>query len=182
MPERIIDCCTLLNLYVGWGGLTELAEFDVSWGISKAVFKESEYVREYDSTSGNIITLPLDLDGAVKAGLLSIISAESEQERLDYVEFATELDDGEAESLALAKNRQLILVTVDQKSLHVARRPDVNVEPLTTVSVLQEWEKINRTNSKRLKVVVNRIRYLARFHPPPGSPNRAWWDTFVDEK
>lgn len=182
MPERIIDCCTLLNLYAGWGGLTELAEFDVSWCISKSVSKESEYVREYDTTSGKIITIPLGMDGAVKAGLLSIIAAESEQERTDYVEFATELDDGEAESLALAKNRQLILVTDDQKSLHVARRPDVNVEPLTTVSVLQEWEKMNRTNSKRLKVVVNRIRDLARFHPPPGTPDRAWWDTFVDEK
>ena len=181
MPERIIDCCALLNLYAGWGGLSELAGFDVSWCISKTVFNESEYVREYEP-SGNIVVVPLDLKGPVKADLLSVITAESKQEFRDYVDFATELDDGEAESLALAKNRQLVLLTDDQKSRRVAQRPDVNVQIITTASVLQEWEKMSRTNHKRLKEVISRIRHLARFHPPPGSPDRAWWDTFDDEK
>ena len=178
MPERIIDCCTLLNLNTGWAGLSELAEFDASWFISKSVFNESEYIREYDP-GRNIVTIPLDLDGPLKTGLLSIITAESERELLDYVDFAIELDDGEAESLALAKNRHLILVTDDQKSLHVAQRSVVNVQTITTVSVLREWEKKSRANSKRLKEVIDRIRHLARFHPPSNSPDRAWWDSMT---
>lgn len=176
---RIVDTCTLLNLYTGWSGLLELADFEGSWCVAQSVFQESEYVREFDS-SGNIILVPLDMKSPVESGLLSKLAVESEQELQDYVDFATELDDGEAESMALAKNRDLVLVTDDRKAIRMAGRLDAPVEILTTPAVLREWAQCNREPSDRVGQVIGRIHHLARYQPPSDSPDQSWWSSWFD--
>jgi len=123
---RIIDCCSLVNLYTGWGGLVELADLRGPWYVSRSVCGEAEYVREY-GTGGSIITVALNLDDSFSSGRLSSLTAEHGRELADYIDLAMELDDGEAESLALARNRGLVLVTDDRKVLRLTARLSVGV-------------------------------------------------------
>jgi hypothetical protein len=79
MAERIIDCCSLLNLYAGWAGLEQLRQLPHSWFVCEAVFGESEITREYDENQQpqdhELVLGPL-----VDSGLIQKVAPESDAE------------------------------------------------------------------------------------------------------
>jgi predicted nucleic acid-binding protein len=175
LPKKpILDCCSLINLYAGWGGLSEIKALDYSWFVSEAVLAEAQHVGEY-SADGGIVRVPVNLREVLDSGLVAAVKPESDQEIQDYLTFAMELDDGEAQSLALAKHRGFLLLTDDKKALRMARLPEVNVPVLTTPQVLRQWAEIDRNNASRAHMVVKRVQILARFLPAAGSPELDWW-------
>ena len=174
MSDGIIDCCSLLNLYIGWGNLEKLRVLPYTWSICESVAHESEFTREY-GPDGIPIDVPLDLLPLVDSGLLRMARPESEAEIEDYVSFAAEIDDGEAQALAIAKNRQFVLLTDDRKAIRMANRPDVAVTTITTVAVLRQWQERSGTDKADLRKVIERIQALARFIPRRDSPEHAWW-------
>lgn len=178
MHDHIIDCCSLLNLHTGWRGLAELRAFRRSWYVCEAVLNETEYTREYGQ-DGAPISVPIDMQAIVSEGLLLAARPETERELEDFVSFASEVDDGEAQALAIAKNRGFVLLTDDRKAAAVARRPDVGVRIVSTASVLQAWGRFDRANEARLREVVARISVLARFTPRPDTPEYAWWHGYT---
>lgn len=179
MNDRVIDSCSLLNLYTGWRGLSPLKELNRTWYVCEAVFEESQYTRELKDDGGTVL-VPVDLKPDVDSGVLNRIRPESESEFEDYVNFAVELDDGEAQSLAIAKNRGFILLTDDRKAQRVAS--EVNVVTITTPSVLQDWAMVAPANNERLPEILRRITTLARFSPSADSPHYEWWrQNFEDE-
>lgn len=180
MAGQIIDCCSLLNLYAGWGGLTELTGLHEAWHICDTVLNETEYTREY-GPDGTLLMAPLDLDALTRPGLLVAVRPETEEEIEDYVDFASEVDDGEAQALAVAKHRRLVLLTDDRKAVKISIRPDVAVRTISTPEVLQIWSQLNAANGKRLREVIMRITVLARFHPNINSPGYAWWRDILSE-
>ena len=87
MDDHIIDCCSLLNLYTGWGGLAELRELRRTWYVCEAVLNEAEYTREYGA-DGVPVLIPLDMRGLIQSGILHSARPETEAEIDDYVNFA----------------------------------------------------------------------------------------------
>lgn len=175
MPEgRILDCCSLVNLYAGWGGLSELKTLDYSWFVSEAVLAEAQHVGEY-SPEGEIIRVQLDLSAVLDAKVIAPVKPESDQEIADYVSFAMELDDGEAQSLAVAKHRGFVLLTDDKKAIRMARLPDINVQVLTTPQIIRKWSEREVENAARAPSVIKRIHVLARFSPARALSESEWW-------
>ena len=174
MDDHVIDCCSLLNLYTGWGGLKELGELPMTWHICRAVLDEAEYTREYTLDSG-FTMVPLDMNALTGPGLLQIAQPETDAELEDYVNFASEIDDGEAQALAIAKHRGFVLLTDDRRAIRLAGRAEVAVRTISTVSILQRWAQVNSSNEARLQEVIQRIAVLARFGPRTNSPDYAWW-------
>lgn len=172
MRQGIIDSCSLINLATGWRGLEELGSLDCQWHVCDAVLKESEFTREYD-VNGVPELVPLDVNRWTQQGLLRHIYPEAEHEIQDYVEFACEVDDGEAQALALAKNRGLVLLTDDRKALSLAERN--GIQTLSTAAVLVAWAALAPRHQARLREILTRIEVLARFRPPCGSVEYAWW-------
>jgi predicted nucleic acid-binding protein len=174
MSERIIDCCSLLNLYAGWGGLETLRQLPHSWFICKAVRQETEVTREYDEHR-----VPreheLVLDPLIETGLIQVVGPDSEPEIADYLEFARVIDDGEAQAIALAKHRGFILLTDDRKALKMAHREDVGVRTISTTDVLREWIEKAAVDPATIRTVLKRIRELAKYVPAKNSPDLAWW-------
>jgi hypothetical protein len=152
----------------------ELESFNYSWFISEAVLSEAQHINEY-SGEGELIRVPLNLSDAVGSEVVASVKPESDQEIEDYVSFAMELDDGEAQSLALAKHRGFVLLTDDKKALRIAKRPDVNVGILTTPQVVRLWSELDLANAARVPQVIKRVQFLARFSPARGSPEADWW-------
>lgn len=174
MADRIIDCCSLLNLYAGWGGLENLRQLPHSWFVCEAVLGESEVTREYDAAH-----IPqeqkLVLDPLVETGLIQKVAPESEPEVVDYLDFAQLIDDGEAQAIALAKHRGFVLLTDDRKALKLAHRDDVGVKTISTVDVLREWIERSEVETATVRTVLKRIRELARYVPAKNSSDLVWW-------
>lgn len=98
--------------------------------------------------------VPLDMHALTQLGLWLPARPETEQEIEDYVNFANEVDDGEAQALAIAKHRSFMLVTDDRKAVKVAQRPDVAVRTTSTPNILQSWGQMDPGNEARLHEVV----------------------------
>lgn len=145
MHEHIIDCCSLINLYTGWGRLAELRALRRTWYVCEAVLNEAEYTREYGA-DGAPVLIPLDMKKLTQSGILQSAQPETESEIDDYVSFACEVDDGEAQALAVAKNRGFVLLTDDRKAARVAQRSDVAVRVTSTAKILQAWAKLDASN------------------------------------
>ena len=174
MDDHVIDCCSLINLYAGWGGLRELRDFHRTWHICEAVLNETEFTREF-GPDGTPVMVPLDMNALTQLGLWLPARPETEKEIEDYVNFASEVDDGEAQALAIAKHRGFVLLTDDRKAVGLAQRPDVAVRTTSTPNILQFWGQLDCANEARLHEVVRRIAVLARFSPRKDSPDYEWW-------
>ncbi len=175
MNSHIIDCCSLLNLYTGWGRLAELRALGRTWHVCEAVLQEAEYTREYGA-DGIPVLVPMRMSEVNRDAILlpALIATDAEME--DYVNFASEVDDGEAQALSIAKHRGFVLLTDDRKAMSVARRPDVAVSTTSTSEVLRAWAQLDMQNQARLVEVVRRITALARFRPRTDSADYQWWN------
>ena len=173
MGTRIIDCCSLLNLFAGWGGLEKLSALPYRWSVVKAGYEEAQFVREYQRDG--IVENPLALEPYRRSGLLSVLETENEGELADYITFAGEVDDGEAQALAIAKHRGFVLLTDDRKATKIAAREDVAVRTITTAGVLREWVEIESVDLENLGRVIERIEVLSRFAPRKDSLDWVWW-------
>jgi hypothetical protein len=138
------------------------------------VVKESQYTREYGA-DGKLQLVPLDIAGLAASGLLVAVQPETELELEDYVSFATEVDDGEAQALAIAKNRAYSLLTDDYRAAVLARDPSVRVNVISSTDVLKRWAGFREENDARIPQIVRRISELARFTPRADSSDHAWW-------
>jgi hypothetical protein len=174
MQGRIIDCCSLINLYTGWGGLAELPGLGWQWYLCEAVLKEAEYTREYGE-DGQLVLTPLDFSRLISSDLLLPVAPAGDEELEDYLDFACEVDDGEAQALSIAKHRGFTLLTDDRKAIRLAARPDIAVSTISTASILKVWAGVNPENEEKLPGVISRIEELARFAPRRGSSDYEWW-------
>lgn len=174
MSEHIIDCCSLINLYTGWGGLAELRGIGLNWYLCEAVLKEAEHTREYGE-DGQSELVPLDFRPLMEGNLIHIVSPANDRELDDYINFATEVDDGEAQALAIARHRGLTLLTDDRKAIRLASRPDIQVPTISTAGVLQVWANLHPENGRQLPYILSRIEALARFSPRRNSSDYEWW-------
>jgi hypothetical protein len=138
------------------------------------VLDETEFTREF-GLDGTPQMVPLDMNALTQLGLWLPARPETEREIEDYVNFAIEVDDGEAQALAVAKHRGFVLLTDDRKAIKVAQRPDVAVRTTSTPNILQSWGQLDSSNQARLHEVVGRIAVLARFSPHKDAPDYAWW-------
>lgn len=172
--NRIIDCCSLINLYAGWGGLSEVKALGHIWYVAEAVLSEAQFVGQFQP-DGAIERVPIDFAALQKSHLVASVKPESDAEKSDYVDFSTELDDGEAQSLAIAKHRSFTLLTDDRKAIRIAQSPEVNVSVLTTPQILRQWSALNPANATRVPEILSRIQTLARFSPRRDSPDAEWW-------
>lgn len=179
MNDHVIDCCSLINLYTGWRGLSPLLDLNRTWHVCDAVFGESQYTRELGEGGAPRLLL-LDLKLEVEAGVLCRARPESESELDDYVSFAIELDDGEAQALAIAKNRGFILLTDDKKAGRLAA--EMSIVTITTPNVLRDWAERAPERKVRLPEIVRRITTLARFSPPAESPDYEWWRQIGEDR
>ncbi len=149
----IVDCCSLINLYSGWGGLSELSSLHRVWCIGDAVLNEAAFIREFDPL-GIPEKIALDLQPAVDAKLLLVQRIQSRAELYDFVDFSMEIDDGEAQALALAKHRGYSFLTDDRGATKFAERDEVAVKTITTAEILKEWAQLNQSNDHCLSQII----------------------------
>lgn len=172
MPDAVIDSCCLINL-CAVGPLGDvLTPLGLSWHIPPLVRDEALFLRTRE-TDGSAGREAVDLQPAIRAGLLEICEPDEGPEAELFVELAAVLDDAEAMALAIAKSRNWILATDDRLAIRYAT--DLSVSLLTTPEVMKRWAHATRAPQPELRLALRRIQSRARFTPSPKFPCYDWW-------
>ncbi len=167
----IQDACVLINLLAS-GRFEDIASgCGLGFAIASVVSQESIYLHNVDSGERELI----DLKPLIEKGLLETLTAESESEKLRYIELALNLDDGEAESVAIAEARNFALATDDRKARNLIKRKGLKIGLWSTCSLLQLWQGKCSISDCDLKIVLTNIFKRGRYRPKVGHPDFDWW-------
>jgi hypothetical protein len=177
MNDRIVDACTLINVY-GSARPLEIIRSIGGLHITPQVRKESLGIRIDDPRNpGELMSSLIDLAAAMEAGLVTTCELSSGEFDL-MVAYARELDDGEASSLAVAKARSWKLATDDKKARRIAA--DEGIALVSTAELIQHWALQAELPDPEIAEVVRAIARYARFTPPHNDPCAAWWRQFEE--
>ena len=175
-PARIIlDASCLLNLYAS-GRLKEIAEsMPEPLVISDYVLqREALFIRYKESDQDEEERKSVDISPLVVDGLIEIISINNEEEQETFIDLATELDDGEAVTIALAEHRQYQVATDDRKALKVISDRSL-VHVTSTLELVKRWSDARNVPKEEIRTVLLRIWTCASYYPGERDPLYSWW-------
>ncbi|GAB3979522.1 hypothetical protein GCM10029978_075120 [Actinoallomurus acanthiterrae] len=167
-----MDACVALNL-LATGELDAIAEsLGVTFVMADVAAAESLYLIEVVDGATERIQVQLDLH--IDKGSLQLFELAGEAELQTFIELASEIDDGEAASLALAIHRDLVIATDDRKAQRVAlqrRLPKLESTP----SILKRFTAAASLKPEEVRLLLLMVERRSSFRPPRSSPNFDWW-------
>jgi hypothetical protein len=138
------------------------------------VREESIFLRPADPLAG--APEPIAVDEIIEENQLGVLVIESQTEEVLFVNYAAQLDDGEAMSLALAESRGFALATDDRKARRLFERSIGTSDRLwSTADLLRDWANLREVSPEKLRSVLHNIMTRANFFPGPNDPNFEWW-------
>jgi predicted nucleic acid-binding protein len=117
----------------------------------------------------------INLQQFVQRGVLEILTVETETEKLRYIEIAIDLDDGEAESIAIAEARSYALATDDRKARNIIVGQSLKIELWSTCELLRRWQNECSILDEDLGGILANISRFAKYRPKCGHPDFDWW-------
>lgn len=172
VPQVLLDTSVLLNLLASGEIESIFRTLNNRWLICAAVEKESLYLRTDDPHNP---FEPVTLVPLFSAKLLEVCDVESGAEAQLYVNYSTQLDDGEAMSMAIAVSRGYYLATDDRKARHIFLETNLAEGLWCTSKIVREWIEREALSSAKARHVLFEIIRKARFFPPASDENLAWW-------
>lgn len=171
----LLDACCVLNLY----STRRMEEILVArcerFGVVERVAAESLYVLRGGSGEDAAERDPVDLQQAHRLGILERLDLETEDESRAYVDFAAELDDGEAMTCALAIHRGAAIATDDRKARRVLRNRAPEIGMHSTTELIKAWSDSQQISVQVLRQVLTDIRQRGCFMPSSQDPLLDWW-------
>lgn len=172
----LLDACCLLNLYASRQIAAIVSDYPARFAITARVAAEAGYLRRGGTGDDADERGPLDLEPLLTTGLLTIWQIESRAEAASFIDFAAALDDGEAETCALAHHRAAIVATDDRKARRLCGQHDPPLTLRSTLDIVQGWATTNTIAPTSVAEALRDIRDRARFIPNRNDPLRPWWD------
>jgi predicted nucleic acid-binding protein len=141
--------------------------------------QEALYIRRRSSDQDQEEREPVNVEPLVSAGLIQVMKVNSEAEATTFVDLASEMDDGEALTCALAIHRQYDVATDDRKAQRILaiRAPQVLVT--STLALVQPWTELAGIAKTELRAVLLNIRSGANYYPGERDPLYRWWIDIV---
>jgi len=176
-PVAILDACVLINILASGRAHEILTGSGYNFGICTVVSKESIYLRTIDP---NAPPEAVELDPFVKSKCLAIHGLSGDSEQALYVDYAADLDDGEAMTLALVFSRGFTMATDDRKARRIFLEDTGDVARLlSTPQILKNWSQGAGLTAGDLKILLLEVSRRGRFSPRSGDPDFAWWSKAV---
>lgn len=180
----LLDACCLINLFATGRVREILSSLPYSFAAARHVVEEE--VLEIEAVPGvgtgtDRETLRPRIAALIETGILAKLEISSSEEQMELVRFATELDDGEAETLALALTRGGRVATDDKKAIRVAEEawasnPAGRGAPcLRTSELLFEWADLRGIEDAELARILRDVARRASFLPPKSDPHFNRW-------
>jgi hypothetical protein len=167
----------LINLLASGRGEEILTASKYKFGICTVVDRESIYLRAPDA---NAPPEDVKLDPFVKSKCLTVYALSGDMEQTLYIDYAVDLDDGEAMSLALAFSRGFSMATDDRKARRIFLEEIRDASRLlSTAQILKAWSQKAGLSTGELKKLLLEVSRRGRFSPRPGDPDFSWWSKAV---
>ena len=175
--DIILDACCLINLVVKSCMRDILVALPANFVVSKYVYEREALYTLADPTTGE--REKIDLNPLISDGLLRIVDLMTEAETATFVDLTTKIEDGEANTCALALHRGYVIATDERKVLNLIRNSMPSVQTRATTEIIKMWADVTRVSNQRLRDVLMNVRSCARFAPNPQDPLHHWWHTVV---
>lgn len=185
----LLDACCLINLFAT-GRIDEiLTALPYRFAAGRYVAEEEvlkiETVPGDEGSGGGTgrVVLRPRITELIETGILTKLEISSGAERRELVRFAAELDDGEAETLALASVHGGRVATDDKKAIRVAgeawsrkSNPAARSAPcLRTSELVFEWADRKGIEDAELARILRDVARRASFLPPRSDPHFERW-------
>jgi len=178
MDDVVVDACCMINLYAAGELRKRLSLLGGRWYLPTVVMVEAIYLH-IEQADGTIEKSPIDLQSFVDDGTLLSCTVESAEELELYVDLATQIGDGEAMALAIAKSRGWTLSTDDRKAIRIADGLAISV--LTTPELIKRWADSATLSCDELRDTLRLIEDRASFFPAASHPLYSWWCDSADD-
>lgn len=162
----ILDACCVITLY-------ESGQMEAILRATGQQVVLASYVHEVEIRRA-------DLGPLIDAGTILIVSPRNETEENAYVNFAVELDDGEAVTGAIAIHRNWAIATDEAKATAYFSRVAPRLEIASTPDLVKHWVEQVKPAREEVRAVLQRIELRARYQPGPNHPLRGWWRVHHD--
>lgn len=175
MSSLALDACCLLNLVAAGKMLHENStKLGFSIFVPKVVAKEAIYILQPDDDqTDQLVRKEVDMNNYVERKLVSYCDVEGSYEAELYVQFAVQLDDGEAACLAIAKSRSWVMASDDRVARRIATEHSVPV--LGTPEIVRTWAESNSVSDSEIAIVIGNIQRFAKYAPRANVPDADWW-------
>ena len=127
---------------------------------------------------GALAHSPIDITPEIQSGLI-IRTTLVEAELAAFVRYATDLDDGEAATIALAIHRAGRIATDDRAAINYIERNRLALAAVRTSDLIRHWMDISDVPRAEVAVVLAEIRDCGRFMPNESDPNFQWWQSML---
>lgn len=175
----ILDACCAINLYAS-GRMKEILEC-----IEKVVViadyvcaNEALTIRSFDSNAEE----PINLRPFIEAGLLTIASLNSGAEEITFVNFAAEVDDGEAITGTIAFHRDWAVGSDDGAATDTFRRLAPQQQIVTTPELIKHWVDSASPARKAIADTLRAIRHQGKYGPSRDHFLHDWWHSFLEDE
>ena len=177
LPVAILDACVLINLLASGRAGDIMSESGYQFGICSVVKNESIYLR---ATDLNAPPEEVKLDAYLESNRLTAFELSSDEEKELYIDYATQLDDGEAMSLALVYSRGFGMASDDRKARRLFTEEIGDLKRLLSTSqILKEWSEKAGMNTADVKQVLTDVSRRGRFFPNSGDTHFDWWSKAI---
>ena len=177
-PPLVIDACVLLNLLATDRFEDILVYLEREILVCSIVSDEVYYLKSYDKPGERgLIKIQPYIDIGI---LLNCHIEDSEVELL--VNLSSQLDEGEAMSLAIAISREFDIATDDKKALRVFREAGGDeIKIHSTLSLIRDWAESRNISEVDLQHILKRIKEMANYIPRKTDSNYLWWDKMISD-
>ena len=175
LPLVPLDACCLLNLCATRQPENILRTLPLRAAVAEMAAGEVRFLRRGGAGPDANGRDAIDLQPLISSGLLTLLRLETDQEIATFVQFAADLDDGEAMTIALALRRGLAVATDDRKALKLLARYAPHLPTFTTAGLLHQWAGIQQPSLEELRRVLLDVQERARFAPGRHDPLQGWW-------
>jgi hypothetical protein len=172
----ILDACCAINLYASKYMSEMLEAISANFAIASYVYsKEVLEVYNGSEEKGPQTKELIHLSPLVENELLTVASLDSENEKIDFLNFAYEIDDGEAATGSIAKHRNWCIGTDDSSAISFFKRQSPQLQVVTTPELIKAWVEIVGPPQAAVTSLIENIQRRANYKPSSRHPLYEWW-------
>ena len=172
----LLDASCLLNLYAT-GRMRDIAastgyQFEVADYVLRY---ETLYVLQTNPEGTGEERIPVDLDSLLEEGLLHVVELGGGDVLFSFVQLASQIDDGEAATGALALHRDCSVAIDDRKARRVMGEVMPDVALVSTLELMRLWSEKLSVSAGELREALMAMQAGASYVPGRRDPLYGWW-------
>lgn len=175
----ILDACCVITLY-GSGQMEAILRALPKSAVISEYVRDNETLYIRASKDDRTTLLPIELEPFIENGLLEVVGFENEDEENTFINLATQLDEGESATAAIAIHREWAVATDERKCIRILGKIAPYLQVITTPELVKLWADTTEPSVEAIQNVTENIMGRAKYFPRKAHPLYSWWHTHLN--